>query len=288
MAESDTAGSDQHDPHDHHDHDGPVTLEERHEHEAETYDALSTEWLDGWPDQDYLLDVDTPPYPNKEHVLFLDHLLAQFRPFEGKKILETGTGTGNIAVWLAMNGAEVTGCDVSSGILEIAEKRARLNGVEDRLTCVHQPIESLDLPDESFDVVMGNVCAHHFEFDLAGKNIYRLLKPGGVAVYAEPVLFIPKFVSDIRQSKIVRKRFPDVKHSPDERAFTRETVEQFGAAFDRVDLEYFGILSRVQNFTQVSDKTYARIEKADEFLLRKVPKTEYLSRFVVMTMHKTA
>lgn len=272
----------------HHHGDGMLTLEERHQHEIETYDAMGAEWLAERPDSDYLLDRNTPPYPNKEHVRFLDHLLDQIDPLDGKQILETGTGTGNIAVWLAMNGAEVTGCDLSAGIIEVARKRARLNQVEDRVTLVNQSIESLDLPDDSFDAVVGNVCAHHFDFDLAGRNIYRLLKPGGVAVFAEPVLFIPTWMSDVRQSRIVQTRFPDVKHSPDERAFTRETIAEFSAAFDELDLEFFGIFARIQNFTQVSDATYAKIDKIDELLLRNIPKTESLSRIVVMTMRKAA
>lgn len=270
-----------------HNHDrGHLTLEERHEHEAETYDELAKLFLEQWGEEEYLLDRTTPPFPNKEHVSFLGHALDQIRPLEGKRILEAGTGTGNLLVWFAMNGAEVVGNDVSAGVMEVARKRASMNGVLGEVDFVHQPIESLDHPDGSFDVVFGNVVAHHFDVGRAGRNIYRLLKPGGAAVFSEPILFAPEWVSRLRTSSAVTRLFPDVKHSPDERAFSRRMVAEFSEPFDSVDLRYFQIFGRVQNFAQVSDDTWARIERVDTWLLERAPWLYPISRWVVMTMRK--
>ena len=45
-------------------------------------------------------------------------------------------------MWLAQQGAEVVGIDVSPGILEVAARRAEVSGVADRTTFVHSPIET--------------------------------------------------------------------------------------------------------------------------------------------------
>jgi len=45
-------------------------------------------------------------------------------------VLELGVGTGRIAVPVAAAGAQVTGVDISAGMLEVARERAALSGVE--------------------------------------------------------------------------------------------------------------------------------------------------------------
>jgi SAM-dependent methyltransferase len=45
-------------------------------------------------------------------------------------VLELGVGTGRIAVPVAASGAQVTGVDISAGMLEVARERAELAGVE--------------------------------------------------------------------------------------------------------------------------------------------------------------
>ena len=51
-----------------------------------------------------------------------------------------------LAVYLALQGADVTGIDVSAGILEVAAKRAEISGVADRTRFVHVAIEEFDDP----------------------------------------------------------------------------------------------------------------------------------------------
>ncbi|MFA5363114.1 MAG: peptide chain release factor N(5)-glutamine methyltransferase [Candidatus Omnitrophota bacterium] len=57
----------------------------------------------------------------------------------GLKILDVGTGSGNIAVSLArlLPGAVVDALDVSKDALSIARKNARLNKVEERIGFIH-------------------------------------------------------------------------------------------------------------------------------------------------------
>jgi SAM-dependent methyltransferase len=56
--------------------------------------------------------------------------LHEVKRLGGGPVLELGVGTGRIAVPVAAAGAQVTGVDISAGMLEVARERAALSGVE--------------------------------------------------------------------------------------------------------------------------------------------------------------
>ncbi len=74
------------------------------------------------------------------------------------KVLDIGCGTGTNAVWLAEQGAEVTGLDISTSAIALAEQRRAEHGVncrlmaEDFLTCSLEP--------DSFDLIFDRGCFH--------------------------------------------------------------------------------------------------------------------------------
>ncbi|HLC63574.1 MAG TPA: methyltransferase [Candidatus Nanoarchaeia archaeon] len=71
-------------------------------------------------------------YPVHRNSIFLARHIA-----EGgfKRVLEIGTGTGVIAVYLAKNGAQVTATDVYERVIGHAQENARLNSVRIQLVC---------------------------------------------------------------------------------------------------------------------------------------------------------
>jgi 2-polyprenyl-3-methyl-5-hydroxy-6-metoxy-1,4-benzoquinol methylase len=56
---------------------------------------------------------------------------------------------------LARMGARVTGIDVSPGAIDVARRRALVNGVADRVRFLCAPIEKAPLADREFDIVWG-------------------------------------------------------------------------------------------------------------------------------------
>lgn len=273
-------------PHHDHDHDGPLTLDERHEHEREFYDQWAIDSFADAPDEVLEVEAGSIPFPNQQHVDFLTYAINQIRPIEGKRILEAGTGTGHLAAWFAMNGAEATGFDLSPGILEVARRRAKINGVEGRTRFIEGSAEHLDEPDDSYDVIFGNQVAHHFDLELAGRNFERLLKPGGIAVFAEPILFGPEWLRNVRHGKFVTRWIPSAHHTPDERAFTREDLDDLTRAFPQSEVVPFQMLGRIQNLIwwELSATAWSRLERIDHFVLDKVPGMTAVSRFIVITM----
>jgi len=65
----------------------------------------------------------------------------------GGRVLEVACGTGRIAIALAERGHDVTGVDISDGMLTIARRKAAAapDAVRGRLTLVHQDMTRLDL-----------------------------------------------------------------------------------------------------------------------------------------------
>jgi len=73
----------------------------------------------------------------------------------GARVLDVGTGPGQVAASLAQQGANPVGIDFSDAMLE--EARRRQPGIDFRLASA----EALPFADGEFDAVVGNFVLHH-------------------------------------------------------------------------------------------------------------------------------
>ncbi|WP_089155519.1 class I SAM-dependent methyltransferase [Micromonospora sp. NBS 11-29] len=272
-----------------HTHAPGLTTGDRHDHEAEVYDAMAAEILRTWGDDDYRVDPARIPFVNREHVDYLSAAVDQIRPLAGRRILEVGAGGGSLAVWLAMQGAEVVGIDVSARILDVARERARVNHVAASTTFVHSPVETFDpaaagLAHTTYDAIIGNNVVHHFDREAAMANLSRLLGPGAVAVFCEPVLFVPEWMRAARNSRPVTRWFPPHTHTPDERSLGREDFAIMRRWFRHVQWQPFQVFARLQNFVELSDPVWHALESIDRRLLRAVPSSRWVCRIAVVTL----
>jgi len=115
------------------------------------------------------------------------HALSLLGDVRGRRLLDLGCGPGELAVWLAQQGAAVVARDISAGMIGIARALARRCGVEGRIAFDAGPGEELPYADGSFDAVFGHDVLHHMEIGRALGEVRRVLRPGGVAVFAEPL-----------------------------------------------------------------------------------------------------
>ena len=96
------------------------------------------------------------------------------------KILDAGGGTGRIALPLAKMGYQVTLCDLSTGMLEVAKEKLQNEGVQDKVKIEEADIASLPFPDMNFDLV---ICLHGplsiADSLKAAGELSRVLKRGG-------------------------------------------------------------------------------------------------------------
>jgi 2-polyprenyl-3-methyl-5-hydroxy-6-metoxy-1,4-benzoquinol methylase len=88
---------------------------------------------------------------------------AEFPRWAGKRVLEIGCGIGTDTINFARAGALVTAVDLSEESIALARERARVFGVEDRITFYAADAENLSktVPPEPYDLVYSFGVIHH-------------------------------------------------------------------------------------------------------------------------------
>jgi len=104
----------------------------------------------------------------------------------GKRVLEYGCAKGERSFELAPIAARVDGIDISDVAIDMAADRAKAQAVENVCFTVG---DAHDTPydDNTFDVVFGSGIIHHLDTERSLQEINRILKPGGVAIFKEPL-----------------------------------------------------------------------------------------------------
>jgi 2-polyprenyl-3-methyl-5-hydroxy-6-metoxy-1,4-benzoquinol methylase len=261
-----------------------LQLTDRQRVEADVYNARVRDSFAAVRDDDLTVDASVAPFPNREHVDFLSFALSRLGDVRGRRILEVGIGSGALSVHLALRGARVTGIDVAEENVVVARRRATANGVAEQTDFRVVPVEQLADPDATYDGIIGNQVLHHFELPIAMANIRRMLRPGGRALFCEPVLLMPESLRRLRDSGPVKRVFPKKVDTPTERSISPDDVAIIRQVFPTARLRPFQLFARLQNFVELDDSWFGRIESIDRRMLRTFPALTPFARFVVFEL----
>ena len=149
----------------------------------------------------------------------------------GKQVLDAMCGSGQTTSYLLTRGANVTGLDISTEVLDTFQARWR------GATAVKRSLLDSGLPDNTFDCVAVVGGLHHIHPNLkaAVGEIHRVLKPGGHFCFMEP--HTGSFADTVRQ---VWYRF-DRFFSDNEAAIDLALMQKdFGDRFSLRRAEYLG------------------------------------------------
>jgi SAM-dependent methyltransferase len=172
----------------------------------------------------------------------------------------------------------VTAFDLSQGYVAEARRRAAANGVA--VDFVQADAERLPFADGSFDAVWGNAVLHHLDLRTAGRELRRVLVPGGVAVFCEPWGENPLLAWARRQLP-----YPGKERTPDEQPLRQCQLPLLRESFPRLEVEGFQLLSMLRRVLRPGRLT-AGLEWCDARLLRRVPALRRFCRYVVLTLRR--
>jgi putative AdoMet-dependent methyltransferase len=128
---------------------------------------------------DELVTSGGPLYARYDDVL--DAVARLAAPAPARRILDIGTGTGNLALRCLREGAHVVGLDPSARMLERAREKTPGVG-RAQFRRADQPFLRTPYPDSHFDAIVSTYAFHHVprarKRDSIGEML-RVLKPGG-------------------------------------------------------------------------------------------------------------
>lgn len=167
---------------------------------------------------DTLLDVEE--YDAAHHVTdgsarILARLYSDIVTGKGKaatgKVLEIGAGSGNLTCGLAEHSefAEIHCSDLSPAFMRLLCQRIKMLSCRNTVHFYLLDANELPFVPGSFDFVFGHSILHHLaHFERAIAAAHRVLKPGGIAVFGEPVMDTNALISlaagTIRMMETVR------------------------------------------------------------------------------------
>jgi SAM-dependent methyltransferase len=196
-----------------------------------------------------------------------------------RRLLDLGCGTGVASIRFARLGYDVTGVDLAPSCIVQAIESARLNGLADDVTFKIGVAERLEFPDDSFDAVAGFDILHHVDIRSAVDEIFRVLKPGGIAVFKEWVE--SPALDQIRKLPPLRWLFPLGRSirlgiTEDERKLTRADLKTITSQFPLAAVTRFRFLARLNRLLSIPPGSPSILERADARLFRLLP---FLRRF---------
>jgi len=105
----------------------------------------------------------------------------------GGLVIDLGCGGGHVSYAVAPHVAEVVAYDLSADMVAAVGREAQKRGLAN-VTPARGPAEALPFADASFDAVFCRYTAHHWPDVRRGlREARRVLKPGGIAVFADIV-----------------------------------------------------------------------------------------------------
>jgi SAM-dependent methyltransferase len=161
-----------------------------------------------------------------------DELVNRLGITKGLKVLDLGCGDGTTAVPAARLGADVSGVDIASNLVEAGNRRAKEEGLTSLSFQEGDASDLNELNDDSFDLVVSIFGAMFAPrpFDVA-KEMVRVTRPGGRIVMGNWIPGDPTLVAQILKiSSAYSPPPPEGFVSPVTWGIVDNVVERFAAA----------------------------------------------------------
>lgn len=116
-------------------------------------------------------------------------ILSKIGNLAGKNVLDLGCGGGESSIYFALQGARCVASDWSPEMVRAATQLAEIHNVDIEARVLDAM--EIDYPDNTFDIVYAANLLHHVDTQQSLREIYRVLKPGGLACTWDPLRYNP-------------------------------------------------------------------------------------------------
>ncbi len=173
----------------------------------------------------------------------LDYL--ESLPLGDLHVLDYGCGSGDWGVLMATEGARVDLLNLSPVAIEAGLRRARVNGVAERVTGVARDASDLGcFDDDGFDLIFASAALHHtLKYPAVVSEVIRVLRPGGT------LLLVETFGNNRLLNLMRRLRWRlagEPAEAGEDILLSRHHIAMLRPHFDRVDLTPFNLVAMIK------------------------------------------
>ncbi|BEV11442.1 methyltransferase domain-containing protein [Asticcacaulis sp. DW145] len=194
----------------------------------------------------------------------------------GMSVLEYGCGDTDVWKQVGPNAKTYVGIDISGAAVSRLEGECDLINTSFHVMDAHK----MTFEDESFDLIFGSGIIHHLETEKAAREIARVLRPGGKAIFWEPLGGNPLI-------NAYRFFTPDAR-TEDEHPLMARDYSVLRKEIGDMSLSFFGLftlLSVPLPDSVIRTSAFHAFRKIDE-LLSSIPGVRYLSWYCLSTFTK--
>lgn len=165
------------------------------------------------------------------------YIIKALGKMDGLRVIDLGCGWCEDGVCFAEWGARVLAIDLSEKMLSLAQQMAARKGVRERIQFVRVVGEFLPFDDNSVDIVFGRGTLHHLDMVKTMREVYRVLKPGGIACFSEPLADNPVLTIYRILNRAIR--------SPMEKPLYYRDLALIREVFDKFEHREFKLLAMI-------------------------------------------
>lgn len=261
-------------------------MNSRKQIEASFHDKLRDQRLESNKNEWEQLTANKKFYAiTRKSTSFVSNILK--RNCKNKKALDYCCGNGSNTIFLAKQGAQAVGIDISPISIANCKKKAIEAGVEKNTNFLVMDAENLEFAENYFYMIFCSGVLHHLDIKKAFSELSRVLKPEGKIICQEPLIYNPVF-------QYYRKKTPHLRTKWEtEHILSKKDIELAKQYFDKVEIKFFHLAALAAvPFRNLPGFHFilTLLEKIDAVLLR-LPLIKWLSWqmvFILSQPQKTA